>query len=519
MSSNNDEIQSKLRSAIEAARAGERDRARRLLEQVLAEDDANEVAWLWMASVVNTLPERRSSLERVLEINPENARAQEALQRLNAEEGVPTISEDELRARERLAQQQRPTPARTATRSRRAATPPPRLPADEAPRRSSVSLLIWLAALVALIVLAVIALPPLINSLQAPEPTPTIDFAALATATDTPTPGPTNTPLPTSTNLPREMITSQATLPPTFTPTFTPTATITLTPSPEPLALEAFEVIYTSLNRGTTQPDAYLMRADGSAESFLLAQARDVAFAPDGDRLAFIRDVEDVPQIFIVSFGDLENPTQITTLEAPDTASPSWSPGGARIVFSSSHNSDSEDLWIIDADGSNLTRLTQDEFYDRKPHWSPAADEILFMSERATPFQSQIFRVTLPDAEAGTEAEFRQMTVSGNNYDPRWSQDGQSFVYVTDRFGKSDLIVSDREGFGTSLISTELGEGENRSPALSPDNQWVAFVSNREGAFQTFVLNVDGLRLQRITDNLRQDQAIIFRPTDLRSLR
>ncbi|HRL11507.1 MAG TPA: hypothetical protein PKX07_06485, partial [Aggregatilineales bacterium] len=79
MSSNNDEIQSKLRSAIEAARAGERDRARRLLEQVLAEDDSNEVAWLWMASVVNTLPERRSSLERVLEINPENVRAQEAL--------------------------------------------------------------------------------------------------------------------------------------------------------------------------------------------------------------------------------------------------------------------------------------------------------------------------------------------------------------------------------------------------------------------------------------------------------
>jgi TolB protein len=512
LSSNSDELQNKLRTAIEAARAGDRDRARRLLEQVLAEDDSSEVAWLWMASVVNTIPERRSSLERVLEINPGNERALEALQRLNAEEATGGVSEAELRARQRIMPDQRPPAARRVAS-------PPRLPVDEVPRRSGVSLVIWLAVLVGLAILALILVPPLLNTLQAPAPTATLSAAALATSTDTPTPGPTDTPAPTNTNLPREMITSQATLPPTFTPTFTPTPTRTLTPTPEPLALEVFEVMYTSLNRGTTQPDAYLMRADGSAESFLLAQARDIAFAPDGDRLAFIRDVEDVPQIFIVSFGDLENPTQITQLEAADTASPSWSPDGGQIVFSSSHNSDSEDLWIINADGSDLTRLTQDEFYDRKPHWSPVANEILFMSERATPFQSQIFRVTLPDAESGTAAEFRQMTVSGNNYDPRWSQDGQSFVYVTDRFGKSDLIVSDREGFGTSLISTELGEGENRSPALSPDNQWVAFVSNRDGRFQTYVLNVDGLQLQRITDNLRQDQTIIFRPTDLRDLR
>ena len=56
-----------------------------LLQQVLSIDGDNELALMWMASVVDTLNERRFYLERALQVNPDNTRAREALRRLGVE--------------------------------------------------------------------------------------------------------------------------------------------------------------------------------------------------------------------------------------------------------------------------------------------------------------------------------------------------------------------------------------------------------------------------------------------------
>src|SRR5215475_12638091 len=74
-----DDINSLLNAGIQAARAGNKAQARKYLEQVLEKEDNNEAAWMWLASVVDTPRERRICLENVLEINPNNVRAREAL--------------------------------------------------------------------------------------------------------------------------------------------------------------------------------------------------------------------------------------------------------------------------------------------------------------------------------------------------------------------------------------------------------------------------------------------------------
>ncbi|MCI0377438.1 MAG: hypothetical protein L0215_07520 [Gemmataceae bacterium] len=74
--------QERLREGVEAARRGDKLTARRLLQQVLLQDRTNEVALMWMASVMDTVAERRAYLERALQINPNNDRAREALNRL-----------------------------------------------------------------------------------------------------------------------------------------------------------------------------------------------------------------------------------------------------------------------------------------------------------------------------------------------------------------------------------------------------------------------------------------------------
>lgn len=513
----NEEIQRKLREGIEAARRGERDIARRLLEQVTIQDDRNEVAWLWLASLVNTMPERRACLERVLEINPNNTRAREALQKLNASvtpaaSGRDT-SDEALRAR-RIAQQNSLRDARRAAPS-----------AGPAPAGGGIntSLVILVGTVIAGLLLVLVVLSAL-NQGEAPTepiaaaatetPDPAAALVPQETATETPTQGPTNT------FVPMDQITRAATLPPTFTPTFTREPTITPTPTPEPVALERFDLVYVSLNTGAAEPDLYLSNGAGTYDSLLLDAARDVAFSPDGTQITFIRDVDGFPQVFAADFGNLENPRQLTTLTAPDTAHPSFSPDARLIVFSSSHQSPGEELWIVNADGSNLRKLTDNTFIDRAPQWSPVANEIVYTSDSATPLLTQIFILTLPEGSTG-EITTTQLTFSGNNFAPAWSQDGAQIVYVSDRFGDADVYVMDRDGLGSFLVTTDDGSAENRSPSLSADGRWVAYISNRDGeTFQTYVISVDGTALTRITNSVRSDQSVVFRPVnDLANLR
>jgi Flp pilus assembly protein TadD len=68
-----------LREGIQAARANNKERARQFLREVTRLDTGNEHAWLWLAGVIETPQEALSCLQRVLEINPDNAAARKGL--------------------------------------------------------------------------------------------------------------------------------------------------------------------------------------------------------------------------------------------------------------------------------------------------------------------------------------------------------------------------------------------------------------------------------------------------------
>ncbi|MFP4322381.1 MAG: hypothetical protein ACLFTK_08000, partial [Anaerolineales bacterium] len=80
-----EEIQNLLKSGIQAAKNGNKDIARGIFEEVLRLDSQNEVAWLWLASVQPSRADRAAALRRVLQINPNNERAQQDLQKLEGE--------------------------------------------------------------------------------------------------------------------------------------------------------------------------------------------------------------------------------------------------------------------------------------------------------------------------------------------------------------------------------------------------------------------------------------------------
>jgi tetratricopeptide (TPR) repeat protein len=73
-----------LKGGIEAAKAGEKDKARRLLEQVVEADPDNETAWLWLSAAVDTRGERIRCLEMALKLHPANQDAKMALEWLRS---------------------------------------------------------------------------------------------------------------------------------------------------------------------------------------------------------------------------------------------------------------------------------------------------------------------------------------------------------------------------------------------------------------------------------------------------
>ena len=83
-------IEAIVRAGIEAYRAGKKSEARKLLEKAIELDDYNEQAWMWLSAVVETEEEKRTCLENVVVINPDNAEAKRGLKMLGVEGSTPS---------------------------------------------------------------------------------------------------------------------------------------------------------------------------------------------------------------------------------------------------------------------------------------------------------------------------------------------------------------------------------------------------------------------------------------------
>ncbi len=117
--------------------------------------------------------------------------------------------------------------------------------------------------------------------------------------------------------------------------------------------------------------------------------------------------------------------------------SPSWSPDGTRIVFTSVDKSGNNDLYIWDRERSVLTRLTNDLYDERDPEWSPTGKEIVFSSDR-TPFgvrgKYNLFRYDLQTND------IRYLTYGDeSDYSPIFSPDGRTMVFVSDLGGARNI--------------------------------------------------------------------------------
>lgn len=508
----NSELQQKLREGIDAAKAGDAAKARRLLSEVVRADGQNELAWIWLATVLGNPSERRLALKRVLDINPNNNRAREALRQLE-EAGEQNTQPAEPALAARISASARPA----VTTSR----PLPGDEPDDTPRQGIPPVFFLFGGLVLFLLVAVSLV--LLGSDDGSANNEAMTQTALAVVvvpSDTPTPE--NTPLPTATNtpIPANLITRLApTLPPTLT--LTPSATPTLTPQLTPtFALSRFDLIYISQDPSQPQPDAFVINAAGENEGFFVAQMRDVKFAPDAFTLAFVRDIYNeagelqAVEIFTTTLANPNEVVQVTTLGALDTADPVWSPDGEKLVFSSSGSGNNPDLWIVNAAGNaQARRLIESPQPERAPALSPDGTRLAFSRDEDLNGFTEIYIGTI-DLAGGELLDISAATdTNGSSYDPVWSPDGRTIAFASDRSGDGDIYLMDSDGFNEQVVTVDGSSAEDRNPVFSPDGLWLAFISNaQDDRFQAYLITTRGTDLQRLTNNPRSDVSVVFKP-------
>lgn len=178
------------------------------------------------------------------------------------------------------------------------------------------------------------------------------------------------------------------------------------------------------------------------------------AVAPDGRSVVFARSVEATAgqtDLFVMPF-EGGAPRRITVARGSINLSPTWSPDGRRLAFESDRSGRKE-IYISDADGTNVTLLTADAFGEKNrradPSWSPDGRQVAFSSEVGG--RRQILTISLRDQSV------RQVTSEGQNHKPSWAPDGRHLVFTSSRSGTDQLWVVDIESGRTRQLRVGAG--------------------------------------------------------------
>ena len=130
-----------------------------------------------------------------------------------------------------------------------------------------------------------------------------------------------------------------------------------------------------------------------------------ISWSPDGKRIAFEANLDGLWDIYVMDTNgsDAQRVTQAPN-ESAQSSAPAWSPDGQKIAFDSTRDGNFE-IYVMDADGSNVQRLTHHDKVDARPAWSPDGRRIVFHSSRDggsdQPEVFAEFEIYVMDADGG----------------------------------------------------------------------------------------------------------------------
>ncbi len=306
-------------------------------------------------------------------------------------------------------------------------------------------------------------------------------------------------------------------------------AVISLMPG-EPAAQTASsngKIAYVGVDTETENQYVYTMNADGTgvanltrrytdAEAPVLGNVRgDPEWSPDGTKISFtgfaLSDIGNCcsTNVYVMDAdgANLERLTNTPSSSEGEDTQATWAPDGGWLAFTSTRSegphdpenptsnfSDDREIYRMDADGTNEQQLTATPSVnsDEQPSISPDGTKIAFASNRhyrffGDPNNADLLDIYVMDAD-GTDVK-RLTSDAANTWpldtqsqNPAWSPDGTRIAYESTRGleGKGEIFVMNADGTGEP-INVSNDPSWDTDPAWSPDGTQITFTSDRAG--------------------------------------
>jgi TolB protein len=211
-------------------------------------------------------------------------------------------------------------------------------------------------------------------------------------------------------------------------------------------------------------------------------------------RIAYVSDATGRNEIRVMDL-DGGNDQAITSNRTLNL-SPSWSPDGSKIVYTD-YRDYNPNLYIADV-GKNINyRVFGDKGLNASPEFSPDGGSIVFSHE--DPDGNINIYLMSPDGKNPR----RVTSSSGSDVSPTFAPDGKRIAFVSDRTGSPQIYVlniaagPESAGNPASLLTTS---GEyNTSPEWSPDGNYIAFNQRAGGQFDLFLIDMTTHAIKQLT--------------------
>ena len=207
------------------------------------------------------------------------------------------------------------------------------------------------------------------------------------------------------------------------------------------------------------------------------------------NRVAFVRKSNGSNDIFLMD-PDGSNVEQLTIKPSNDI-DPAISHDGTKIAFISDRDGN-HDLYIMDYDGSGIQKVVGTPGFTSRPMWSPNDVKLIFANRQNGDYEVHITNLN----ESGME----QLTDNKvDDYYPDWSPDGNTIAFNSDRDGDIEVYTMKTDGTGIKQVTDN--DASDFIPSWSPDGSKLSFASDRDGDYEIYTISSDGTDLLKVTDN------------------
>jgi len=213
-------------------------------------------------------------------------------------------------------------------------------------------------------------------------------------------------------------------------------------------------------------------------------------WSPDGKSLLFTAGDIGFQNYGIYQF-ELENgEAQPLLVDEFNNTAPDWSPDGSQIAFSSDRE-DGSDIFVMDADGTNLCKIVDTGLDDHMPDWSPDGSRIAFFATDWPGIRQDIYTVNADGSGLVNLTNSPQAV----DEDPKWSPDGSKIIFQSDRDGNFEVYIMNADGSQPQNLTRHPGR-DYWPDWFIPKETKIAFVSDCGGNPQIYLMPAPGEQVE-----------------------